>query len=81
MFWADEFQDVGFPFTMAKPQILDATGKAMARKIFDEVGILPRRRAKGDPMVVGRIIYKGSGYDEKSISFLITWFVDTKDFF
>jgi hypothetical protein len=81
MFWAEDFQEPGFPFTMAKPQILDATGKALALKVFDEVGVLPKRRAKGDPMVVGRIIYKAGGYDERSISFLITWFVDTKDFF
>jgi hypothetical protein len=79
-FWADEFQEVGFPFSMAKPQILDATAKAMAKKVFDDIGVLPRRtRGRGDPMVIGRVVY-GSGYNQRAVSFLISWFVDTKDF-
>jgi hypothetical protein len=77
-YWADEFKDVMHPFQLAKPQVLDATGKAMARKIFDDIGILPKR-AGGDPMVVGRIIHR-EGYNDHAISFLIAWFVDTRDF-
>ncbi|HUV14920.1 MAG TPA: hypothetical protein VMY18_14855 [Acidobacteriota bacterium] len=77
--FATEFQGVDFPFKMAKPQILDATAKAMARKIFDDIGVLPERTRRGDPMVVGRITHK-KGYTNHTISFLITWFVDTKDF-
>lgn len=77
--WAEDFQEVGFPFQMAKPQILDSTSKAMARKVFDDIGVLPQRTRRGDPMVVGRIIHR-KGYTDHTISFLITWFVDTKDF-
>jgi len=77
--WAEDFQGVDFPFKMAKPQILDSTAKAMARKVFDDIGVLPHRTRRGDPMVIGRITHR-KGYTDHTISFLITWFVDTKDF-
>lgn len=76
--WADEFADVDFPFKFAKPQILEATGAAMEKLIFDEIGILPRRRVSGDPMIIGRILYK-EGYSRKAICFCVAWFVDTDD--
>ncbi len=74
----DAFQDVTFPFHLAKPQIVEKTADAMKLLVFDDVGILPgRRRSKrrGDPMVIGRI-HKNKN---TVVSFLITWFVDTKD--
>ena len=77
--WADSFQEVDFPFKMAKPQILDSTAKAMAMRVFDDIGVLPKRTRRGDPMVVGRIVHR-KGYTDHTMSFLITWFVDTKDF-
>lgn len=70
-------EEVDFPFGFAKPHVLDATGKAMALKMFDEIGVLPRRRARGDPMVVGKIKRK-EGYADHEITFLICWFIDTK---
>lgn len=76
--WADEFdEEIDFPFKLAKPQILDATGEALAHKIFDEVGILPRRRG-ADPMVIGRVCYR-DGYVTKDVCFVISWFVDTRE--
>lgn len=73
------FDDIDFPFHLAKPQILDSTAKAMELLAFDDIGVRPGRRIKrGDPMIVGRVLL-GSGYSQKIVSFLITWFVDTKD--
>lgn len=76
--WAEDFKDVDFPFKLAKVEILEATAAAMQKLIFDEVGILPRRRVAGDPMVVGRVRYK-HGSEEKAVCFCIAWFVDTND--
>jgi hypothetical protein len=87
------FREVDFPLVMAKPQVMDAAGKAMALKVFDEVGIISdyqRRteatggvRAGGDPIIVGHIIDpKPRGYagrERKVRTFLIAWHVDTKD--
>ena len=75
--WWDEFSEPDFPFTMAKPEILEATADAMKKKIFDEMGVLPRTRG-GDPMVIGRITYR-EGYHRKSLNFLVAWFLDSAD--
>ena len=74
--WADEFAEVDFPFRFAPIKVLESTQHAMALKVFDEIGVLPARRGKGDPMVVGRIKLKGQ---RKSLDFLIAWFIDTRD--
>lgn len=74
-FYAAEYAPVDFPFKAIKPQILDDVGKAMALKIFDEIGILPQRRVKADPMVIGQIVIKKGTYDERRLSFLITWWL------
>lgn len=77
---AVSFDNIEFPFHLAKPQILKSTAEAMKVLAFDDIGITPSRKIKrGDPMIVGRIHSKKSGYRQKIVSFLITWFVDTKD--
>lgn len=78
---ATDFDDVDFPFKTVKPQILKDLSHAMKRKIFDEIGILPapRSRGCGDPVIVGRIKRKTSRYGEVVLTFLITWWVDTRD--
>lgn len=68
---------VDFPFGFAKPQVLDAAGKAMAKKLFDDMGVLPQRSRRGDPVVVGRIRRK-EGYNVTEMTFLISWFIDTR---
>jgi len=67
-----------FPISFAKPQVLDATGRAMALKIFDEIGILPyRTQRRGDPMVIGKIFRK-EGYTTHELNFVICWWIDTR---
>lgn len=69
---------VNFPVPSAKPAILNAVVKALDLKIFDEIGILPARR-QADPIIVGKVKCKTGGYSEKELSFLIAWWIDTKD--
>jgi hypothetical protein len=88
-FWADEYQDVDFPIKMVKPAIIEEVSRAMALKIFDEIGMLPGRPAfnsrnrmtlGADPIVVGRILFPRGGWSgPKVVSFLITWWLDFKD--
>jgi hypothetical protein len=76
-FWPDRFEPFDFPFTVTKPEILAATQKAMIKKVFDEIGVLPQRqRRRGDPMIIGQVVLR-EGYSEKRLSFLVSWFVDT----
>lgn len=70
---AVEFKDVSLPVRFMKPRVLEATQRAMQLKVFDEIGILPARK-KSDPIVVGRILGP-----KKNLSFLIAWFIDTRD--
>lgn len=75
--WAVSFDEtIDFPFKLAKVQVLNATAEAAALKIFDEMGVAPATRAKGDPMVIGRINLRGA---RKSVDFVVAWFLDTRD--
>lgn len=73
----DDYDDVAFPFTLVKPEIMEATSRAMALKVFDDIGCLPeRRRKQRDPIIVGRITHKAGTYQEQTFTFLIAWFMD-----
>lgn len=69
------WKDIEFPITMAKPQIMDATSRAMALKCFDQIGIMPAKRNE-DPVIIGQIFRK-VGYQTKITSFMIAWHLDT----
>lgn len=83
----DDWKDVEFPVVMSKAHIMDATGKALALKVFDEIGIITdhQRRAanvatpptKGDPIIVGRILNPKP--NKAARSFLIAWHVDVDE--
>lgn len=70
------WDEMEFPITMAKPNIMEATSRAMALKIFDEIGIVPHNR-KEDPIIIGRI-KSGKGTKRKAVSFMIAWHLDTR---
>jgi hypothetical protein len=81
---AVEFQDLDFPLRVVRPQVIDDTARAMALKIFDEIGILPassrahsQQMPAGDPMVVGRVVRR-EGNRNFAVSFLVTWWIDTR---
>ena len=67
--------DVVFPVRFARPELLEVTSEAMALKVFDEIGVLPRRRGR-DPVIVGRIIEPKT---KSRVSFLIGWYVNTAE--
>jgi len=91
-----DFEEVEFPIAIKHPRVMAETSKAMALTVFDEVGIIVDREAwwgrktvesahskvpKGDPMIVGVIRSpKRSRWDDRKISFLIAWHVDTRAF-
>lgn len=70
--------EIEFPIAISKPEILSAAQRAIAMKIFDEVGCLPNRRQKGDPILTGSVLMR-NGYSTKRVTFLIAWWIDTKD--
>jgi len=79
---ATAYDQVDFPFHLVKPQVLESTNRAMALKLFDEIGVLPQQKAAAkrnpDPIVAGRIIRR-EGTHTRSVTFLISWWIDTRD--
>lgn len=76
-YWAENFKDVEFPINMAKPVIMEATERAMALKIFDRFGVLPGVHRKSDPVIIGQIVFKNNQYNERIVSFMIAWHLNT----
>lgn len=78
-YFAKNFLPVDFPFKLAKPAVLAETAKAMALKVFDQIGVLPAFTAP-DPIVCGQILFpEKNGYGpRKSITFFVAWWLDTK---
>lgn len=81
-----KFRDPRFPVHMAKPRVLEATSRAMVLKCFDRIGVLPGRKRKADPLVIGQIMKPNKPSHERHnhnhgqvTSFLIAWWVDTRD--
>lgn len=76
----NEFAEVDFPFKLAKSEILTATAKAMALKIFDRMGVLPATQRSYDPIVCGQIVYpvKPTYGEPKAVTFFVAWWLDTK---
>lgn len=77
-YWASDWDEFEFPVSMAKPQIMEAASRAMALKIFDEIGICPEDPKKQDPMIIGNIIVPSSSpYAHRKVSFIIAWHLNT----
>lgn len=73
--YADEWAEMEFPITMSKPNIMKATSRAMALKIFDRIGVMPATKNE-DPVIIGQIIRK-NGWTKKIVSFMIAWHLNT----
>jgi hypothetical protein len=80
-YWASEFSEFEFPFKLARGEILQATHSAMQKKIFDQMGVLPRTRAP-DPVVCGQILYPDQKLyrfgQNKAVTFFVAWWLDTR---
>lgn len=73
--YARDWDEFEFPIMMAKPRIMEATTQAMALRIFDRIGIMPAAK-KEDPVIIGQIFNK-AGRNEKIVSFMIAWHLNT----
>ena len=81
-FYADAWYSIEFPVNMLKPRIMESTGRAMALKIFDELGVLPQDfKRNPDPVILGRIFEpkKHGNHSQKVITFMVAWHLNTKD--
>lgn len=75
-YFAKDFREVNFPFALAKPEVMEATAAAMALKVFDQLGVLPRSMAFADPIVCGQILKPDES--KTPVTFFIAWWLDTR---
>ena len=76
---ATEFVPPDFPYRLVKPRILEETNKAMALKIFDEICVVKKPPRAPDPIVVGRITRRINTNHQKTLSFMVAWWLDVRD--
>lgn len=69
-----EWRDIEMPIKALKPQVIEETGRALALKIFDALGIAPAYRA-ADPIIAGQILRPDGG----ALTFFIAWWLDEQD--
>jgi len=74
LYQSDEYTEVDFPFKAVKPAVLKATERAMALKIFDQLGIVQNVGA-GDPIVVGQLLDPRG--NRRMVTFFVAWWLDT----
>lgn len=70
----DEYDNVDFPVTLVKPSVMAATGRAMALRLFDEMGLVSNTSGR-DPIVVGRMLDPRG--NRRCITFFVAWWCDT----
>lgn len=74
-FVSDDYDNVDFPVTLVKPAVLDATTRAMALKVFDQMGVVRNDYPGKDPIVVG-ILLDPRG-NRRRTTFFVAWWLDT----
>lgn len=77
------FKVVEFPFKLAKSAVMSETSRAMALKVFDQIGIMgtaaqqqqAKKRAVPDPIVCGQIL--PWVHNRQPVTFFVAWWLDT----
>jgi len=69
---SDEYDDVDFPVVAMKPVILEAAARAMALKVFDQIGMVSNEGR--DPILVGQLLDPRG--NRRRSTFFIAWWVD-----
>lgn len=72
----DEYDAVDFPVAVVKPAVMQATARAMALRIFDEMGTVTNTAGR-DPIVVGRLLDPRG--NRRCVTFFVAWWLDTAD--
>lgn len=67
--------DFPIPIQLVAPQIIEATGEAMRKLIFDEIGLCSDANPRKDPIVIGRIY---SPKRRRAVSFFVGWWIDLR---
>lgn len=69
-----EYTEIDFPVTMVKPAVLQAAARAMALRVFDQMGTVSNQVGR-DPIVVGRLLDPRG--NRRCVTFFVAWWLDT----
>lgn len=76
LYASGDYDTVDFPVVAVKPAILQATQRAMAMKVFDEMGTVQNQPGSGrDPIVIGRL--RDPRGNNRCATFFVAWWLDT----
>lgn len=77
-YYSHHWDEMEFPLQMSKPNIMETCNRAMALKLFDDLGVLPGK-TKVDPIIVARLADpRSTKYNRRFVSFIIAWHLDTR---
>lgn len=74
-YFSGDYDEVDFPIALTKPVVLDAVARAMALKIFDQIGLVRNGSPKRDPIYVGQLLDPRG--NDRMATFFLAWWVDT----
>lgn len=69
-----DYDEVDFPVAVVKPAVLQATARAMALRVFDQMGTVSNQVGR-DPIVVGRLLDPRG--NRRCVTFFVAWWLDT----
>lgn len=76
--WPTDWQEeIDFPLTIARPELMQRTATTLARKLFDEIGVAVDANwsTRGvDPILLGRIRNPREG--RPAVTFFLGWYFD-----
>jgi len=71
-YFPEAFNEViDFPLDVARPEVIQATSKALAMRLFDQIGVCRNQAASGDPIICG--VIRDSSRAGKAVTFFIAW--------
>jgi hypothetical protein len=77
-YFADEYDtDIDFPLRGVHPRVLEATSRAMALKLFDQLGVVQNQAIGRDPIVVGQLL--DPRRNGRVTTFFVAWWLNTED--
>jgi len=76
LFKSAGYDEPDFPFAAVKPEVMDATARAMALKIFDVIGLVENQSGR-DPIIVGQLLDPRG--NRRRSTFFIAWWLNTSD--
>lgn len=75
-----ELTGIDFPIALAKPELMNETARAMAPKLFDEIGVAVDTErgwaSRGDPIILARI--RNPRRNAPNMTFFVAWYFETE---